>query len=73
LSVVGATIGEWVGARRGLGYLMLESNARLHVDIVFASIFMLTLIGLLLFGALRIIERWALRWRDSAPAEASKG
>jgi ABC-type nitrate/sulfonate/bicarbonate transport system permease component len=66
LSVVGATIGEWVGARRGLGYLMLESNARLHVDIVFASILMLTLIGLLLFGALRIIERWALRWRDSA-------
>jgi ABC-type nitrate/sulfonate/bicarbonate transport system permease component len=66
LSVVGATIGEWVGARRGLGYLMLESNARLHVDLVFASILMLTLIGLLLFGALRIIERRALRWRDSA-------
>jgi NitT/TauT family transport system permease protein len=45
---------------------MLESNARLHVDIVFASILMLTLIGLLLFGALRIIERWALRWREPA-------
>jgi len=73
LSVVGATIGEWVGARRGLGYLMLESNARLHVDLVFASILMLTLIGLLLFGALRIIERWALRWRDSAGGGAPVG
>jgi putative hydroxymethylpyrimidine transport system permease protein len=64
LSVVGATIGEWVGARRGLGFLMLEANARLRVDLVFASILMLTLVGLLLYLALRIIERHALRWRE---------
>ena len=66
LSVVGATIGEWVGARRGLGFLMLESNARLRVDLVFASILMLTLVGLLLYAALRIIESRALRWKRSA-------
>ena len=65
LSVVGATIGEWVGARRGLGYLMLQSNALLRVDVVFAAILMLSLLGLLLFGALRIIERRLLRWRGS--------
>jgi putative hydroxymethylpyrimidine transport system permease protein len=64
LSVVGATIGEWVGARRGLGFLMLEANARLRVDLVFASILTLTLVGLLLYLALRIIERRALRWRE---------
>jgi putative hydroxymethylpyrimidine transport system permease protein len=73
LSVVGATIGEWVGARRGLGLLMLESNARLRVDIVFAAILMLTLIGLLLFSGLRIIERWALRWRDCVPSDTDRG
>ena len=66
LSVVGATIGEWVGARRGLGFLMLESNARLRVDLVFASILMLTLVGLLLYAALRIIESRVLRWKRSA-------
>jgi putative hydroxymethylpyrimidine transport system permease protein len=64
LCVVGATIGEWVGAREGLGYLMLQSNARLRVDLVFAAILMLTLIGLLLFVGLRIIERRLLRWRN---------
>jgi len=64
LSVVGATIGEWVGARRGIGFLMLEANARLRVDLVFAAILMLTLVGLLLYAGLRIIERRALRWRD---------
>jgi len=63
LCVVGATIGEWVGASRGLGYLMLQSNALLRVDLVFAAILMLSLLGLLLFGGLRIIEWRVLRWR----------
>jgi len=70
LSVVGATIGEWVGARRGLGYLMIQSNALLRIDLVFAAILMLTLLGLLLFGGFRIIEQRALRWR--APGDGKK-
>ena len=65
LCVVGATIGEWVGAHRGLGYLMLQSNALLRVDLVFAAILMLSILGLLLFGAVRIIERRVLRWRGT--------
>ncbi|MGB2983673.1 MAG: ABC transporter permease [Candidatus Bipolaricaulia bacterium] len=68
LSVVGATIGEWIGATRGLGFLMLQSNALLRVDVVFAAILALTLIGLLLFGVIRIIEWWVLRWRRSFAA-----
>ena len=66
LSVVGATIGEWIGASRGLGFLMLQSNALLRIDVVFAAILALALVGLLLFGIVRIIERWALRWRRSS-------
>jgi len=65
LCVVGATIGEWVGASRGLGYLMLQSNALLRVDVVFAAILMLSGLGLLLIGGLRIIERRLLRWRGA--------
>ena len=63
LSVVGATIGEWVGAKSGLGYLMIQSNALLRIDLVFAAILMLSLLGLLLFGIVRIIERRLLHWR----------
>ncbi|MCK4599342.1 ABC transporter permease [Candidatus Bipolaricaulota bacterium] len=63
LSVVGATIGEWIGAKKGLGYLMIQSNALLRIDLVFASILTLSLLGLFLFGALRIIEQHVLRWR----------
>lgn len=65
LSVVGATIGEWIGAKKGLGYLMIQSNALLRIDLVFASIMTLSLLGLLLFGALRIIEQRLLRWRTA--------
>ena len=63
LSVVGATIGEWIGAKAGLGYLMIQSNALLRIDLVFAAILALSILGLLLFGALRIMEEWLLRWR----------
>ena len=65
LSVVGATIGEWIGARQGLGFLMLQSNALLRIDAVFAAIAALTGVGLLLFGLVRIIEWRVLRWRRS--------
>ena len=63
LAVVGATIGEWVGSHQGLGYLMLQSNARLRMNLVFAAIMMLALLGLFLFGVLRIIERRVVHWR----------
>ncbi len=63
LSVVGATIGEWIGATKGLGFLMIQSNAMLRIDLVFASILMLSLAGLLLFAAVRIIELRLLQWR----------
>jgi putative hydroxymethylpyrimidine transport system permease protein len=65
LAVVGATIGEWVGSREGLGYLMLQSNARLRMSMVFAAIGMLAILGLLLFGAIRIIERRVVHWRST--------
>lgn len=57
LSLVGATVGEWVGASRGLGYLMIQANARLRMDRVFAAVLLLTLLGLGLFAALTGLER----------------
>jgi len=52
-----------VGAKKGLAYLMIQSNALLRIDLVFAAILMLSLLGLLLFGLVRIMERRLLRWR----------
>lgn len=61
LALVGATVGEWVGASRGLGYLMIQANARLRLDRVFAAIFVLTLLGLGLFWTVGLLERLSRR------------
>lgn len=38
---IGAVIGEWVGASRGLGYLMLLANGRAKIDLMFAALIVL--------------------------------
>jgi ABC-type nitrate/sulfonate/bicarbonate transport system permease component len=63
LSVVGAVIGEWVGARAGLGYLMLKENRLLDADLVFAAIVWLSALGLGLFLLVSLLERAAMPWR----------
>jgi len=45
---IGAIIGEWVGASEGLGYLMLLSNGRAKIDLMFAALLVLALLTLLL-------------------------
>jgi len=52
VATIGAVIGEWVGAQQGLGYLMIQANARLKVDLVFAAILWLSVMGLSLCGCL---------------------
>ena len=55
---VGAIIGEWVGSSRGLGYLMVNANARMQIDLMFAALMVIMLLGLgLYFGVDRILRR----------------
>ena len=64
ISTIGAVIGEWVGAKAGLGYLMLYANGQLQISLVFAAIFCLTILGLSLFGLMTLLERYAMPWRQ---------
>ena len=48
---IGAVIGEWVGASRGLGYLMLLANGRAKIDLMFAALFVLAIMTILLRAA----------------------
>ncbi len=61
-SVVGAIIGEWVGASRGLGVFMLRASNSFRTDWVFASIAIVSILSLLLFLAVVLLERLALPW-----------
>jgi ABC-type nitrate/sulfonate/bicarbonate transport system permease component len=65
-SVVGATIGEWVGGSAGLGLYMLRSKNALATDQVFVAIVITSALSIALFVLITLIERAALPWYYSA-------
>jgi NitT/TauT family transport system permease protein len=56
LAVVGAVVAEFVAADKGLGYYLLYANGQLDSPGVFASLFLLTVIGVTLYYAVEIAE-----------------
>ena len=65
-SVVGATIGEWVGGSVGLGLYMLRSKNALATDQVFVAIVITSVISIALFALIYFLERAILPWYYSA-------
>lgn len=60
-AVVGATIGEWLGASEGLGYFSRRMSGNLQADAVFAAIVLLSLLGIILFFIISLIEKFLLK------------
>lgn len=52
---IGAVIGEWVGASKGLGYLMLLANGRAKIDLMFASLIVLACLTVTLHIAVGLL------------------
>lgn len=65
VATIGAVIGEWVGAQKGLGYLMIQSNARLNTDLVFACILWLSAMGLGLWALVGFAEKRMVTWKSN--------
>lgn len=65
-SVLGAVFGEWVGAKGGLGYLLLLKNRAVNTDEVFAIILALSILGVGFFGVIVLIERLTIPWYHKA-------
>lgn len=63
VSVIGAIVGEWVGASSGLGYLMTRTAAQFQTALLFAAVAISALLGITLFGIVALSERWLLSWR----------
>jgi NitT/TauT family transport system permease protein len=61
LSVVGAMVGEFVGADKGLGYLMIVGDVNLDTEMLFAALVIVTLVGLMIYGVVGWIERRVAR------------
>lgn len=60
LSVVGAIVGEWMGSSAGLGHQILMANSQLNTPLMFAALFLLSLLGIGLFALFSLLEAWLL-------------
>jgi NitT/TauT family transport system permease protein len=65
LAVVGAVVGEFVSSDSGLGYVISYANVSLDTDVMFAGIFVLSALGMLLFLVVVLMERLFLSWQTA--------
>jgi NitT/TauT family transport system permease protein len=73
LSVVGAIVGEFIQADRGLGYALLQANAVMDTRLGFAAIIVLSAVGIAMFVAVDFIERRLIPWHASHRSELAAG
>ena len=66
LSVIGAIVGEFVGAQAGLGYLILQKNFNMDMAGVFAILIVLSAMGVGLHLLVNAVQRRVVFWMDSA-------
>lgn len=66
LSVIGAAIGEWLGAQSGLGYFSRRMMSQLDGAGVFAPILLLSVAAEILVLAAAALEQYFLRWRNES-------
>ena len=66
MSVIGAAIGEWLGAQSGLGYFSRRMMTQLDGAGVFAPIVLLSAAAMLAVAVVGLIERKAVKWRGES-------
>lgn len=64
-ATVGATIAEFIGSDQGLGFYIQIQTGNMRPDLAFAGIFLLTLLGLGIFGLVTLAERLIIPWHIS--------
>jgi NitT/TauT family transport system permease protein len=65
LAIVGAIVGEFVGATQGLGYVIMVSSSHLDTDILFSAIFAAAALGILLFQFIGWLEQRVIFWQTA--------
>ena len=66
MSVIGAAIGEWLGAQSGLGYFSRRMMTQLDGAGVFAPIVLLSVTAMVTVGLVSLLEKRLVRWRGES-------
>lgn len=72
-AVIGALVGEFVGAGSGLGHLTVIAMGSLNTELVFASIIVMAVIGVAMYVVIEILERLLVPWSRSRRLEQMGG
>ena len=72
LAVVGAIVGEFIGAKVGLGYLLLYANGVIDTKLLFAALVMISVLAMLAYWLVALIERLLIPWHISVRQDAAR-
>ena len=72
-AVIGAIVGEFLGATQGLGLVIASSQNHFSPDGVFAAMLIIAVIALTAEGLIGQLERRLLAWRPPSPTETAAG
>ncbi len=64
LSVIGAVVGEFVGADRGLGFMINRARGQYDTALVFVAVLTLVFLAVSLYGIIIILEKKLLSWNE---------
>ncbi|HWL20792.1 MAG TPA: ABC transporter permease [Bradyrhizobium sp.] len=68
-ALIGVIVGEFIGAERGIGRLIIESEARGEASGMMVAVIVLMLVGVALSAVIRRLQRYLLRWQQHNMAE----
>jgi NitT/TauT family transport system permease protein len=68
MSVIGAIVGEFVASEKGLGALIITGGVTMQTPSIFASLGLISLLGLLLYGIVAAVEQLVAPWAYRADA-----
>ena len=71
LAIIGAIVGEFLGAQRGLGLVIATAQNNFNPNGVFAAMFIIAVLALTAEGLIGLLERRLLSWRPPSQIEAS--
>ena len=66
LALIGAVVGEFLSAQRGLGYLIASSSVSMSLSTMFAGVLLLAVVGLCGAQAVRWLQARIVFWQPSA-------
>ena len=63
MSIIGAALGEWLGAQSGLGYFSRRMMTQLDGAGVFAPIVLLSAVAMIIVAVISLLEKICIQWR----------